>query len=136
MSKTFIYVALILRDNQSIIGGTRDVINLINKQFPNNYVIIKEYIIKDISKPEIKLIIDDFVSIYPSGNRITVSTTTTILKYISEYIYDSGLDIPSLSFTAISSSVRTFKNALSYAPIDKYCVMSQFLIYKDYTFKS
>jgi hypothetical protein len=131
MSKTFIYVALILRDRKLINDGTHDVINLINKQFPNNYVIIKEYITKGTIN-EIKLAIDDFVSIYPSGNRITISYSTTILKYISEYIYDSGLDIPSISFSASSPTIRTFKNVLTYCPIDKYAAMSQFLIYKDY----
>ncbi len=131
MSKTPIYVALILKNQPLIIQGTNDVISLINKQFPNNFVTIKEYITNG-TPAELTTIINDFIALYPDGNRVTVSVTTSILKFLSEYIDNLGLNIPSISFSATSPLVRTFKNVLTYAPIDKYSVMSEFLIYKDY----
>ncbi len=131
MSKTPIYVALILQNLPLIIQGTNDVISLINRQFPNNFVTIKEYITNG-TPLEIINIIDDFISLYPEGNRVTVSLTTSTIKIVSEYIESIGLSIPSISFGATSPLIRTFKNVLTYAPIDKYSAMSQFLIYKDY----
>lgn len=132
MSKTPIYIALpLLKSINSIVEGSQDVINLINRQFPNNFLMIKEYLI-DGTLEELKFSIDDFLITYPSGNRVIITETTSMTRFVSEYIFSLGLDIPTISFYATSPSVRTFKNTLTYAPIDKYSAMSQFLIYKDY----
>lgn len=134
MLKTPINVALILAINSTTIlfeMGLNDIINLINKQFPNNLVIIDKYLTNN-TKEELELIVNDFISKYPSGNRVFICAFTSILKFITEYLNSLGLNIPSISFASTSPAVRTFKNALTYAPIDKYSAMSQFLIYKDY----
>ncbi len=132
MSKTPIYVALVLEKFYPLTTlGINDVINLINKQFPNNLVTIKQYEI--ISTPEeLKFVIDDFILAYPLGNRVTISFSSSNLKFISEYINNLGLNIPSFSMSGTSPLIKTFSNVLTYAPIDIYSVMSQFLIYKDY----
>ena len=107
------------------------ICNLINNQYPNNVIIIEEYFTTG-NPDEIISIIDDFIIKYPSGNRLTISTTSGIITKSSSYIQKLGLNIMSFATSATSPSIKNLNNALTYSPFDKYSSMSLFMIYKDY----
>ncbi len=106
-----------------------NIIDIINKQFPNNLLTIKQYL-TDFSIENLLHIFQDFIKNFPSGRRISIITSTAGLKISSEFFTPFG--ISSIGVGATSPLVKTFTNVLTYAPNDKYSVMSQFLIYKDY----
>ncbi len=109
-----------------------NIVEIINKQFPNNLLTIKQYL-TDFSLENLLSIFQDFINTYPSGKRISIITSTAGLKISSEFFNRYG--ISSIGVGATSPLVKTFTNVLTYAPNDKYSVMSQFLIYKDYQMK-
>jgi len=133
MSK-YIYAALIL-NKLTFERGINDTIDLINKEFPNNKLIIIKYI-SDGTIDTLKNIINDFISKYPDGARITISQNSANISYISKYLEELKINIPSFSLSASASSVKTLNNVLTYASFDQYSVMSLFLIYKDYQMKN
>ena len=135
MSSEKVYIALILNKNNLInVSSYNDVIILFNKTYPSNMLIIEKYL-TDNSKKEIDLSLDDFIYKYPSGKRITISTTSSQLIYCSNYFLNNNLNILSLSLSATSNILQKQKNILTYAPYNKYAVMNNFLIYQDYQMK-
>jgi hypothetical protein len=78
----------------------------------------------------------EFLNQIPPGHpAATISQFTSIIKVLSEYLYENTLDIPCFSITATAELVKTLPNSLTYAPFDQYSVMSNFMIYKEYQMK-
>ncbi len=134
MSTKPIYIALIF-NLEIFVRGIDDVINLINKQFPNNTLIFKRYIVNN-NPVSIQTALEDFITLYPTGDRVTISATTLALQESSKFFESKGLNIPSFSIGATSSIVKTFKNALTYAPLNKFEAMCLYLIFKEYQMKN
>jgi hypothetical protein len=135
MSSENVYIALILDKNNLInVSSYNDVILLFNKTYLSNMLIIEKYL-TDNSKKEIDLSLDDFINKYPSGKRISISATSSQLIFCSNYFLNNNLNILSLSLSATSNILQKQKNILTYAPYNKYAVMNNFLIYKDYEMK-
>lgn len=134
MSTKPIYIALIF-NLEIFLRGIDDVINLINKQFPNNTLVFKRYIVND-NPVSIQNALQDFITLYPTGDRVTISATTLALQESSKFFELQGLNIPSFSIGATSSIVKTFKNSLTYAPLNKFEAMCLYLIFKEYQMKN
>jgi hypothetical protein len=127
-----VYIALIINSsNEPDLSQYDLVINLFNSEFPNNNLIVERYFING-SIASIDASLDDFISKYPVGNRITISITTTILKECSEYFIRNNLDILSISINATSNEIKTYNNVITYTPLNQYAIMSIFMAYVDY----
>ncbi len=85
MNSENVYIALIISLEFNNLSSYESVINLFNTTYPNNKLVIEKYLIRgQIS--EIENTIDDFVSKYPTGKRVTVSITSSIVINCSIYI--------------------------------------------------
>ena len=129
-----IFIAIIINENEYL-QGINDIINL----FVNDNIVIEKYTY-DINSIEnetktIKDSCNSFITKYPSGKRVTISTTTAALKIISQYFVKDNEDIINFSLSATSTEVKTFKNVLTYAPFNQYSVMSNFMIMVDFSIK-
>ena len=132
MATENVYIALIINKfSISNISSYNDVISLFNETYPNNMLIIEEYLI-DGSIIETENSLDDFINKYSSGKRTTISNTTSILLACSGYFINNGLNILSLSLTSATSIIQNIPNVLSYGFNNEYASMTNFLIYKDY----
>ena len=132
MATRTIYVGLFMYA-EDFTRGILDVINLINTQFPNNTLIITQYIVTgDASVIDTQ--IDLFLS-QSSGDRVTISTNTSVITEITTYLSNLEISIPNFSLSATSISVKNLSNALTYAYYDQYSVMSNFMIFKDFDMK-
>ncbi len=129
-----IYICLIL-DAPSYLRGVNDTINLINNLFPANTLIIEKYVSSGIPT-ETDAALDDFFNKYTSGDRIIISTFTSILLEINIYLEINKLDIISISLSASSTIIKGLNNALTYAYFNQYEVMSFYMFYKDYQMKN
>ena len=130
-----VYIALIINKfSISNILSYNDVISLFNETYPNNMLIIKEYLI-DGSIIETEKSLDNFINKYSSGKRTTISNTTSILITCSSYFMKNGLNILSLSLNGATSIIQNIPNVLSYGFNNKYATITNFLIYKDYQMK-
>ena len=78
---------------------------------------------------------DEFIQKYPSGKRATISTSTSILVECSNYFSRKQLNILSLSLTATSNLIKSIPYVLTYAYLNKYASINNFMIYKDYQMK-
>ena len=104
-----VYIALIFDNLSNINLSSYDlVINLINTTYPNNKLIIEKYFI-DGSVIETEKSLDNFISKYPTGKRVTVSTTTSILISCSNYMIKNNLNIINISIGASSNIIKTLK---------------------------
>ncbi len=128
-----IYVALLF-DLEIYSRGIQDIINLINKQFPLNTLVLEKYLVSN-DPNIIQQSLENFISKYPNGDRVTISSSTIVLQECSKYFFDLKLNIPSFSIGASSSLVKTFTNVLTYAPYDKYEALSLFMIFKEFQMK-
>jgi hypothetical protein len=132
MSKENVYIALILNNiSVSNFSSYDSVIELINSTYPNNKLVIEKYLV-DGSITQTELSLDDFINKYPSGKRVSISTTTTILLSSSNYFIKNNLNVLSISISATSNLLKTIPNVLTYAALNKYAVINNFMIYKDY----
>jgi hypothetical protein len=131
-----VYIALIISNLSNINLSSYDlVINLFNTTYPNNKLIIEKYFI-DGSVIETDKSLNNFISKYPTGKRVTVSTTTSILINCSNYMIKNNLNIINLSISASSNIIKTLKNALTYNYFNQYAILSDFMIYNDYQMKN
>lgn len=129
-----IYIALINNTDNVRFPAFNSVISLFNDTYPNNKLIIEKYI-SDGSIIQTNNILDDFISKYPFGKRVTISATTSIIVACSDYFEKNGMDVLNISLTATSNILQSKKNILTYAPFNQYAVMSNFFIYNDYQMK-
>ena len=135
MRSEYIYIALIInQNNYPNFSQYNKVIDLFNQKYPNNLLIIDKYLDTG-SINDIDLILDNFINKYPSGKRVTISTSTSTITKCSQYFIKNNLDIISLSLTATSDILKTFNNVLTYAPFNQYASINNFMIYKDYQMK-
>jgi len=129
-----VYIALIISLEFNNLSSYEPVINLFNTTYPNNKLVIEKYLIKgQIS--EIENTIDDFVSKYPTGKRVTVSITSSIVINCSIYITKKNLNILNLSLTASANFIKKLSNVLTYGYFNQYNIMSNFMVYREYEMK-
>ena len=130
-----VYIALILNSaNVSNFSSYNDVIFLFNTTYPNNTLIIEKYLVNG-STIQTDLALNNFIQKYPSGKRVSVSISSTILIASSNYFIKNGLDILSISISASSNSIKTVPNVLTYGYLNQYAVINDFMIYQDYQMK-
>ena len=135
MSTENVYIALIISLDFNNLSSYETIISLFNTTYPNNKLVIEKYLIKgQIS--EIENTIDDFLSKYPTGKRVTLSITSSILINSSIYITKKNLNILNLSVTASADFIKTLPNVLTYGYFNQYNIMSNFMIYKEYQMKN
>ena len=136
MNSENVYIALIISSSSvSNLSSYDLVINLFNKTYPNNQLIIEKYLING-SIEQTNLTLNDFISKYPSGKRVTVSTTTSILINCSNYMIQNNLNILNISLTASSNIIKTLSNILTYGYFNQYRVMSDIMNYNNYQMKT
>ena len=135
MASENVYIALIIKNNNiENISSYNDIILFFNETYPMNKLVIEKYLDAG-SINDIDLILDNFINKYPSGKRVTISTSTSTITKCSQYFIKNNLDIISLSLTATSDILKTFNNVLTYAPFNQYASINNFMIYKDYQMK-
>ena len=110
------------------------IISFFNIKYPNNKLIYDKYFTNG-SNIETNIVLDTFINKYPSGKRVAISNTSGILKECSNYFINNNLNILSISTNASANYIKILPNVLTYAPFNKYDVMTLFMIYKDYNMK-
>ena len=132
MANENVYIALFIENTNLLnISSYSDVISLFTATYPMNTLVIEKYLV-DGSINSIDSSLDDFIIKYPSGKRVTISTTSSQIIYCSEYFINNNLHILSLSLSATSEILRKTNNVLTYAPFNQYASMNNFFIYQDY----
>ena len=127
-----VYIALIInQNNYPNFSQYNRVINLFNQKYPNNSLVFDKYLTNGTTL-ETEGILDDFIEKHPTGKRVAVSITTTILTDCSNYFVRKGLDILSISINATSNAISNLTNAITYTPFNQYSVMTMFMTYFDY----
>jgi hypothetical protein len=127
-----VYIALIFNINSvGNISSYDDVIILFNSTYPNNKLVIEKYLVNG-STTQTYLALENFIQKYPSGNRVSVSSSTVILIDSSTYFIKNNLNILSISTSASSSIIKTTLNVITYGPLNQYAVINDFMIYNDY----
>jgi len=130
-----VYIALILNSaNVGNFSSYNDVIILFNSTYPNNKLVIEKYLVNG-STTQTELALGNFINKYPSGKRVSVSISSTILIASSNYFIKNNLDILSISISASSNSIKTTPNVLTYGYLNQYAVINDFMIYQDYQMK-
>jgi hypothetical protein len=136
MTEENVYIALIISNVSNInLSSYNLVINLFNTTYPNNKLIIDKYFI-DGSVIETEKSLDNFISKYPTGKRVTVSSITSILIICSNYMIKNNLNIINIDIAASSNIIKTLKNILTYGYFNQYAILSDFMIYNDYQMKN
>lgn len=131
-----VYVVLIININSGEDLSSYDsIIRLFNEKYPNNKLVITGKYLIDGSIIETDNVLDKFIQNYPSGKRATISTTTSILVECSNYFSRKGLNILNLSLTATSNLIKNIPNVLTYAYLNQYASINNFMIYNDYQMK-
>jgi len=131
MDNQKVYIAIMTTEDYYNSTSWDDVINLFNSKYPNNGLIIEKYFI-NLSPLQTINSITNFVNKYPSGNRAIISNYSSVVIVSSTYCKDNNLDILNISPGANSNAIKNLNNTLTYAPYNKYSVMSFFLTYIDY----
>ena len=127
-----VYIALIINVIQGYdLSQYNLVIDLFNSQYPNNLLVFDKYLING-SIQQTNAALESFITKYPQGQRVTVSSTTGILTKCSNFMILNNLDILNISVSASANFITQLVNAISYAPAAQYSVMSIFMIYQDY----
>ena len=127
-----VYIALIInKNNYPNFSQYNRVIDLFNQKYPNNTLVIDKYLTNGTTL-ETDGVLDDFIQKHPTGKRVAVSITTTILTDCSNYFVRKGLDILSISINATSNAISNLTNAITYTPFNQYSIMTMFMTYFDY----
>ena len=133
ISSTY-YVGLLFTE-LSYNSGINDTLELIQKEFPDAKLVFEKYLVNGLIETTDK-ILTDFITKYPSGNRVIVSELTSILNECSLFFKKNNLDILSLSVSSTSLTTRKLENVLTYAYYLNNSVMTSFFIIKDYNIKN
>jgi hypothetical protein len=129
-----LYVALLFK-KASYINGLTDTLELIQSEFPNSKLVFEEYVV-DGSPGKTDAALIDFINKYPTGNRVTVSQSSSVLLEISMYLEKNNIDIFSLSISATSLFFKTRTNLFTYGYYLDTSVMTSFLILKNYNLQN
>jgi len=129
-----LYVALLFK-NTAYINGLTDTLELIQSEFPNSKLVFEKYVI-DGSPAKTDDALIDFINKYPTGNRVTVSQSSSVLLEIITYLEKNNIDIFSLSISATSIFFKTRTNLFTYGYYLDTSVMSSFLILKNYNLQN
>jgi hypothetical protein len=101
-----IYIGLLF-DESIYLRGIDDIINLIYKQFPSNTLVIDKYVVEDDPDPIIiQTILEDFITKYPHGDRITISNTTFVLEKCSKFFNDLKINVPSFDECTFEDGIQ------------------------------
>jgi len=135
MAAENVYIALILNsESVSNLSSYNDVITFFNSKYPNNKLIIEKYLVNgSISQTENSL--DIFIQKYPSGKRVSATTSSTILIASSNYFIRNNLNILCIAISASSNLIKTVPNVLTYGYLNQYAVINNIMIYQDYQMK-
>ena len=127
-----VYIALIInKNNYPNFSQYNRVIDLFNQKYPNNTLVFDKYLTNGTTL-ETDGVLDDFIGKHPTGKRVAVSITTTILTDCSNYFVRKGLNILSISINATSNAISNLTNAITYTPFNQYSIMTMFMTYFDY----
>ena len=127
-----VYIALIINLTEGFDLSQYDlVINLFNTQYPNNKLIFDEHLV-DGTTDITNLVLYNFLQKYPSGKRVTISTSTAILLDCSNYMNNNNLDIINLSLDASVNNIQNINNIITYGYFNQYQVMSIILTFIEY----
>ena len=129
-----VYIAIITIEQYYIETSWEDIIIFFNEKYPNNKLIIEKYFVDGLPSQTISSI-DNFISKYPTGKRAIISNYSSIVIISSNYCKDNNLDILNVSPGANSNTIKTLTNTITYAPYNKYSVMSFFQVFVDYQMK-
>jgi hypothetical protein len=130
-----VYIAIIISNSlEPDLSQYELIISFFNIKYPNNRLYYDKYFTNG-SNIETQNALDKFISNYPSGKRVTISNTSGILKECSDYFRNNNLDILSISTNASANYIKILPNVLTYAPFNKYDIMTLFMTYKDYNMK-
>jgi hypothetical protein len=127
-----VYIALIInQNNYPNFSQYNRVIDLFNQKYPNNSFVFDKYLTNGTNQ-ETDIVLDDFIQKHPTGKRVAVSITTTILTECSNYFVRKGINVLSISINATSNAISNLINAITYTPFNQYSVMTMFMTYFDY----
>jgi hypothetical protein len=124
------YIALLFPTNDYNLG-IDDVLTFIKSQFPNAHIVYKRYVV-DGTIQVTDNALTNFITLYPTGNRVTVSSYTSVLNECSLFFTRNKLDILSLSTQSTSSTNYVLPNVLTYGYYNKYFVISSFFVITEY----
>lgn len=124
------YIALLFTQTKYTLG-LDDVLTLINSQFPNAHIVYKRYVV-DGTIQSTDNALTDFITLYPTGNRVTISSSTSVLNECSLFFTSNNLNILSLSTQSTSSTNIALPNVLTYGYYNKYFVISSFFVITQY----
>jgi hypothetical protein len=130
LSPNTYYIALLYNQDQYDHGIT-DVINLIISQFPSANIVYKTYIV-DGTIPSTNNALINFINLYPTGHRVTISSFTSVLNQCSLFFTQNKLDILSLSTHSTSSTNYSLSNVLTYGYYNIQSIVSSFYLIKEY----
>lgn len=126
-----VYIAIITLEVYYIETNWEDIIIFFNEKYPNNKLIIEKYFVNGLQSQTISAI-NNFVSKYPTGKRAIVSNYSSIVITSSNYCKDNNFDILNVSPGANSNEIKKLTNTITYAPYNKYSIISFFQIFVDY----
>jgi hypothetical protein len=129
------YYIAILTSEEYFYTGLDDVINLIKSEFPTANVIYEVYLVDGTIK-QTEDALNNFITKYPSGQRVTISDFTSVLNATSLFFEKNNLDIFSLSVSSTSLTTQKLKNVFTYGYYLSKSVTTSFLIIKDYAVKN
>lgn len=124
------YIALLFTQTKYTLG-LDDVLALITSQFPNARIVYKRYVV-DGTIQATDNALTDFITLYPTGNRVTISSSTSVLNECSLFFTRNNLNILSLSTQSTSSTNIALPNVLTYGYYNKYFVISSFFVITEY----
>lgn len=124
------YIALLFTQTKYTLG-LDDVLALINTQFPTAHIVYKRYVV-DGTIQSTDNALTDFITLYPTGNRVTISSSTSVLNECSLFFTRNNLNILSLSTQSTSSTNTALPNVLTYGYYNKYFVISSFFVITEY----
>jgi hypothetical protein len=124
------YIALLFTQTDYDLGIDA-VFTFIKSQFPNAHIVYKRYVV-DGTIQVTDNALTNFITLYPTGNRVTVSSYTSILNECSLFFTRNKLDILSLSTQSTSSTNYVLPNVLTYGYYNKYFVISSFFVITQY----
>ncbi len=131
-----IYAALFLAGNEFFKINYVDVINLLYRMYPNSQLFFDIYLTSPSTPEKTIQYLNEYLLKYPIERKAIITPNTSEVVLINKYLNEIKLEIPIFSPYATSPIVRTLNNVLTYAPSDKYSVMSLFMKFVDYQMES
>jgi hypothetical protein len=127
-----IYAATFITERPEIVLAYNDVIKMIYTEYPKSQLFLEIYYIKETEPEQIIIYLKEFLDKYSTERKAIIALETVFVLILYNYIKNVQLNIPIFSTYATSPIIKTLTNVLTYAPSDKYSVMSLFMKYIDY----